>query len=51
MNWGHAVVQLVKALHYKLDGYRMVSLEVFIDIIFLAAIWGTHPLTGIFNGG
>ena len=40
---GHAVTQLVEALPYKPEGrgvqFPMVSLEFFIDIIFLAALW------------
>jgi hypothetical protein len=40
---GHAVVQLVEALHYKPEGrgvrFPMVSLEFFIDIILPAALW------------
>ena len=40
---GHAVAQLVEALRYKSEGRRfnslMVSLEFFIDVILLAALW------------
>jgi hypothetical protein len=40
---GHMVVQLVEVLCYKLDDpdfkFLMVSLEFFIDIILLAALW------------
>ena len=40
---GHAVVQLVEALSYKLEGRgfdsHIVSLEIFIDKILPAALW------------
>jgi len=40
---GHAVAQLVEALHYKLEVHefnsQLVSLEFSIDIILPAAIW------------
>ena len=40
---GHAVAQLVEALRYKSEGRgfdsRWLSLEFFIDIILLAALW------------
>jgi nitrate reductase alpha subunit len=43
MKMGHAMVQLVEALRYKPEGrgidYKMVSLEIFIDIILPAALW------------
>ena len=42
-NVSHAVTQLVEALRYKPEGRGfdspMVSLEFFIDIILLAALW------------
>ena len=47
----YAVAQLVEALRYKSEGRGFdsrVSLEFFIDIILLAALWpwrSTHPLT------
>jgi hypothetical protein len=39
---GHAVVQLVEALRYKPEGRGLdsrLSLECFIDIILVAALW------------
>ena len=40
---GHGVAQLIEVPHYKPEGPRvrfpMVSLEYFIDIILLAALW------------
>jgi hypothetical protein len=36
---GHAVARLVEALRYKRVRFPMVSLDFFIDIVLLAALW------------
>ena len=41
--WGHAVAQLVEALRYKSEGRG--SLEFFIHIILLAALWSWGRLS------